>query len=192
MPHGQWVAFNLGGYEASPHKCTRSRTRRSRHPATRDHEDYVSLVNTGKISRTPAGDGGAYTLPNVQYTFTSLSSSHISGIAYNDVKNYLVVHFHYGDIYLYFSVMPHIYNELLVAPSAGRFFHERISGKYQYRRIRLVAQTPTITTKRTAPVTTRSSAHIANPESSGCLVCLILSLTVAIGWLLPNLFRSGL
>jgi len=55
-----------------------------------------------------------------------LDSSNIDGVYYNEIGRYLLIKFHHGGIYKYENVSKAIYNGLLEAKSAGRYFNDYI------------------------------------------------------------------
>lgn len=65
----------------------------------------------------------------------SLHSSAIEEISYERRRRRLLVTFRSGDRYEYGLVEPRIFRELLRAPSAGRFFVQRIRNEYPYRKL---------------------------------------------------------
>ena len=119
-------------------------------------------------------------LAGVSYVFSPLSSSQISGIDYDDTKRLLAVKFRTGAIYEYRDVDRSVFESFLCAPSAGRFLSQHIKGVYSYEKI------ADATPRR--PSTPKSSASIAKPESSGCLVFLVMPLLVGVGWALMRFF----
>jgi len=48
----------------------------------------------------------------------------------------LEIEFHDGGLYRYFGVPDPVFRGLLAAPSAGRYFHRRIKGRYRFQRLR--------------------------------------------------------
>jgi hypothetical protein len=63
-----------------------------------------------------------------------VESEAIAEIAYDARRSVLFVRFVEGDWYTYFDVPAKIHTEFLAAESHGRFFHDRILGRYDYRR----------------------------------------------------------
>lgn len=61
---------------------------------------------------------------------TRIDSSAIVSAGYDSDTAVLELRFTTGEVYRYFAVPPSVHRELLVAPSAGRFFGERIRGVY--------------------------------------------------------------
>jgi hypothetical protein len=67
----------------------------------------------------------------VTVTFTELSAQ-----AQEDFRHYYRQRlFADGGLYRYFAVPESVYRSLLAAPSAGRFFHQRIRDAYSYVRV---------------------------------------------------------
>ena len=69
-------------------------------------------------------------------TLTTDSSS-ISSVAYAPRSQTLDVHFTNGAAYRYFDVPPTTYDEMLAAPSKGRYFHRAVRPVFAYQRITL-------------------------------------------------------
>jgi hypothetical protein len=63
---------------------------------------------------------------------TSVASSAIASLGYDEPTRTLAVEFAHGGLYHYFDVPPHVYAELIAAPSLGRYVAERIRGVYGY------------------------------------------------------------
>ena len=66
----------------------------------------------------------------------SVSSSNISSVGYDRQTNILEVEFSSGDIYQYFNVPEHLYNNLMGASSKGQFFNDYIKYDYRYQKVR--------------------------------------------------------
>jgi len=64
----------------------------------------------------------------------SINSSAISSVGYDEQRSVLEVEFEGGAIYDYFDVPPKVYNELLKAPSKGRFVSMRVRDRYPFVR----------------------------------------------------------
>ena len=60
-----------------------------------------------------------------------LASSAISRVAFDEDAGVLSIWFRDSGLYLYFDVTQDIYEGLRSAPSAGRFFCDRIKGRYR-------------------------------------------------------------
>ena len=65
-----------------------------------------------------------------------IDSSAIASVGYDEVLAVLELEFTTGELYRYFAVPPSVHRELLAAPSAGRFFGERIRGVYPENYVR--------------------------------------------------------
>lgn len=62
-----------------------------------------------------------------------VSSSDISSVGYEN--GILYIQFHSGGMYSYSGVPASVYQNLMSAPSKGRYFHANIKGIYAYKRI---------------------------------------------------------
>ncbi len=62
-----------------------------------------------------------------------VSSSDISSVGYEN--GILYIQFHSGGMYSYSGVPASVYQNLMSAPSKGRYFHANIKGIYAYQRI---------------------------------------------------------
>lgn len=60
----------------------------------------------------------------------AISSSAISEISYDWSSRLLFITFHSGGTYTFYRVPPDIYQGLISASSAGRFYHTYIRGRY--------------------------------------------------------------
>lgn len=69
------------------------------------------------------------------YRTSTTNSSSIASVAYSPDQRTLDVQFLNGAVYRYFEVPAVAYNEILTAPSKGRYFHRSIRGVYTYQRI---------------------------------------------------------
>ncbi len=65
-----------------------------------------------------------------------VTSSEIDAVAYDSAGKRLRIRFRSGAIYEYDGVPSVVYEELLAAPSKGRYFSEYIRPDYPYRRVR--------------------------------------------------------
>ena len=63
---------------------------------------------------------------------THVTSSNISSIGYDPQLKVLEVEFTSGDIYQYFDIPKHLYDEFMLASSHGGFLNENIV-RYNYR-----------------------------------------------------------
>ncbi len=64
-----------------------------------------------------------------------ITSTNIKEVGYDATSNTLEILFKDGAIYRYLDVPQFVYDELLAAESAGRYFHQMIRDKYQFTRI---------------------------------------------------------
>lgn len=75
-------------------------------------------------------------LERVVETRTPVASSSIRSVGYDEDESVLEIEFESGGIYRYADVDRETRAELLGARSHGSYFHERIRGQYDYRRVR--------------------------------------------------------
>jgi len=68
-------------------------------------------------------------------TRRSVESSCISSVAYSEEESVLEIEFRGGAIYEYREVPLSCFEQLLRAPSCGRFFNDAIRDHYQARRL---------------------------------------------------------
>ncbi|TXH08992.1 MAG: KTSC domain-containing protein [Spirochaetes bacterium] len=68
------------------------------------------------------------------YDHTFQESKTILRTQYDSLLCSLLVIFHNGSQYLYFSVPPEVHQSLLDSPSPGKFFHSNIRGKFRHER----------------------------------------------------------
>ena len=66
----------------------------------------------------------------------SVSSSNISSIGYDQQSATLEVEFTSGDIYQYFNVPEHLFQQFLHASSHGQFLNDNIRYNYRYQKVR--------------------------------------------------------
>jgi hypothetical protein len=66
----------------------------------------------------------------------SVNSSNIKSIGYDVQSAVLEVEFTSGDIYQYFNVPEHLYQQFLRASSHGSFLNDNIRYNYRYQKIR--------------------------------------------------------
>lgn len=64
-----------------------------------------------------------------------VASSAIEAVGYDSDDRTLEIEFRHGGVYEYFDVPEEVYRDLLTARSRGRYFHEHVRGKYEYRRL---------------------------------------------------------
>lgn len=65
----------------------------------------------------------------------SVSSSNIAAIGYDPDSNTLEIEFNDGSIYQYFGVSALVYQELMDAPSHGKYFAQNIKNDYEYQKV---------------------------------------------------------
>ena len=65
-----------------------------------------------------------------------LDSSVIAGVRFVAETNILEVDFHSGRTYRYFMVPRAVFENLIAAESAGRYFNEEIKGRFGWERVR--------------------------------------------------------
>ena len=65
---------------------------------------------------------------------SSIDSSLIREVGYDPFMEVLTVNFRNGGIYEYIEVPESVYNNLIEAPSAGKFFHINIKNKFEFLR----------------------------------------------------------
>lgn len=68
--------------------------------------------------------------------WTPVISSNIAAIKYNDNEQVLAVKFNNSTIYHYFGVPSYHFDNLLDAPSVGKYLNANIKGSYNYQKIR--------------------------------------------------------
>ena len=61
-------------------------------------------------------------------------SSNITHIGYSIDKKILRIVFNSGGTYTYTNISKEIYKELLSSKSVGKYFHQHIKGKYEYKK----------------------------------------------------------
>lgn len=66
---------------------------------------------------------------------TLVVSSNIVSIGYDEANSVLEIEFKGGEVYEYFDVPEHVYNELMGAGSHGSYHNSHIRSKYRYQRI---------------------------------------------------------
>ena len=67
---------------------------------------------------------------------TSVSSSDLSSVGYDQEKQILEIEFNSGGVYQYFDVPTSIYEGLMNASSHGKYFHRNIKDNFRYEQIR--------------------------------------------------------
>lgn len=76
----------------------------------------------------------------MEQTFTIVESSNIHSVAYDPESGKLFIRFKNkaGDpttLYEYSGVPSHVYEEMLTAPSVGRYFSQYVRGIYESRKV---------------------------------------------------------
>ncbi|MCY3782253.1 MAG: KTSC domain-containing protein [Chloroflexi bacterium] len=64
-----------------------------------------------------------------------VASSNVRSIGYDRDSETLEIEFNSGSIYQYFGVPEQMYDEIMRAPSKGRFVHQYIRNQYAYSRV---------------------------------------------------------
>lgn len=65
---------------------------------------------------------------------TGVESTTLSSAAYDASRQLLWLEFLNRTVYCYFDVPPKVYQELIGAPSKGRYFNLNIRGHFAYRK----------------------------------------------------------
>lgn len=99
----------------------------------------VDEAARGVVLRDREGEQVGYVpYENFRYAVqirTPVSSASLRSVGYDDEDGTLELEFHGGGVYEYFDVPGRVYRDLLRAESKGRFFHDEIRGKFDYRRL---------------------------------------------------------
>lgn len=66
---------------------------------------------------------------------TSVSSSNVASIGYDNASQTLEVEFLNGSIYEYYDVPENVYQELIAASSVGGYLAQRVKNVYGYSRV---------------------------------------------------------
>ena len=66
---------------------------------------------------------------------TVVESTTLSSAAYDPSRQLLWLTFPSGAVYCYFAVPQHIHQELISAPSIGKYFNLNIRGHFDYRKL---------------------------------------------------------
>lgn len=66
---------------------------------------------------------------------TPVSSTNIHSIGYDPQSALLEVEFTTGDVYQYFNVPEHLYQQLSSASSKGQFLNDYIRYSYRYQKV---------------------------------------------------------
>ncbi len=67
---------------------------------------------------------------------TSVRSSNIRSVGYDQETRVLEIEFHDGGVYQYSNVPETLYQGLMQAVSKGSYFHNRIKDRYPCRQVR--------------------------------------------------------
>lgn len=62
----------------------------------------------------------------------NVTSSNLDSVLYDETSNSLFIKFHHGGVYEYFDVPQYIYENLLNAPSHGKYHAQFIKRKFRY------------------------------------------------------------
>ena len=65
---------------------------------------------------------------------THVNSSNVKAVGHDPNAMELHVEFHSGDRYIYADVPAAVHRDLIAAPSAGRFLHANVRGKFAGRK----------------------------------------------------------
>lgn len=69
------------------------------------------------------------------FDYVSVNSSNIYNVGYDRKEKRLEVEFKNNSVYQYEDVDPDVFEDLIYAPSVGRYFHDNIKYNYVYSRI---------------------------------------------------------
>jgi hypothetical protein len=89
-----------------------------------------------RTHRAAIGGGAPKSGPVVTHAPTLLRSSMLRSAEYEPTINSLTLEFHSGGLYRYAGVPPETYDGLLLAYSAGQYFHQWIRDRYPSTRLR--------------------------------------------------------
>ena len=68
---------------------------------------------------------------------STVQSSNLATVAYDEESRQLEIRFHSGSVYRYFGVPARVFRGLMHASSHGQFFHRNIKcAGYRYRKMR--------------------------------------------------------
>lgn len=62
-------------------------------------------------------------------------SSSIARFCYKEREQVLIVEFKHGGVYNYYDVPQRVFEQMILAPSKGRFFLEHIREEYDYTQV---------------------------------------------------------
>lgn len=63
-----------------------------------------------------------------------VKSANLKAVGYDPTTKTLAIEFSGGNVYHYSGVPPELHDDLCACESFGRFFQERIRGKYEYQK----------------------------------------------------------
>lgn len=66
---------------------------------------------------------------------TSVTSSNVAAVGYDEATHTLEVEFHGGSVYQYSTVPASVHSDLMAAASPGKYLFANIKGKYPYKRV---------------------------------------------------------
>jgi len=93
--------------------------------------------------------------PKAKNIIVELKSTNLRAVEYDPFMKTMVLRFHTGGDYEYINVGRKIFNDLVKAESAGKFFHTHIRGKYEFLKV----------TKRETPEDFKEAAEALQSES---------------------------
>ncbi len=65
----------------------------------------------------------------------SVYSSNLASVGYEASTSTLEIEFHSGSVYQYYGVPERVFQELVDAPSKGKYFHRNIRNRYSYTQV---------------------------------------------------------
>lgn len=65
----------------------------------------------------------------------AVASSNVRAIGYDSGSQTLEVEFHSGSVYQYYGVPDHLHEQIMQAPSKGRFLNIYIKNSFPYSRV---------------------------------------------------------
>jgi hypothetical protein len=66
---------------------------------------------------------------------TDVESTTLAVVAYDEARELLQLEFRSRTVYRYFDVPARVHEDLLRAPSQGRYFNAEIRGRFRYARV---------------------------------------------------------
>jgi hypothetical protein len=66
----------------------------------------------------------------------AVNSSNLRSVGYDQSDKILEIEFHSGGVYRYDNVPHSVFQDLMDAPSHGKYFHAHIKGVYPYTKLR--------------------------------------------------------